>query len=111
MKAVKDGKTGSQAAESPQDAEEGQIPEKWLFPLPYISHNVHYTKFIQSENKTALLFWFCVRRSYRSLYRCCTIQIQILLFWVMRCECIQFKVNPARCSSCGCVPKYAQMAS
>ena len=29
----------------PQVAEKGQIQEKRHFPLPYISHNVHYAKY------------------------------------------------------------------
>ena len=41
----------------PQFAEKGQIQENRDFSLPYVSHNVHYTKIIYSKNKTALLFW------------------------------------------------------
>lgn len=52
------GKPVPRTAEGPQAAEKGLIPEKRLFALPYISHNVHYTKYMQSKNKTALLFWF-----------------------------------------------------
>lgn len=46
-----------QMAADPQVAEKGQIQENRDFSLPYISHNVHYTKIMQSKNKTALLFW------------------------------------------------------
>jgi len=44
-------------AADPQVAEKGQIQENRDFSLPYISHNVHYTKIMQSKNKTVLLFW------------------------------------------------------
>lgn len=46
-----------QMAADPQVAEKGQIQENRDFSLPRISHNVHYTKIMQSKNKTALLFW------------------------------------------------------
>ena len=46
-----------QMAADPQVAEKGQIQENRDFSLPYISHNVHYTKIMRSKNKTALLFW------------------------------------------------------
>ena len=46
-----------QMAADPQVAEKGQIQENRDFSLPYVSHNVHYTKIMQSKNKTALLFW------------------------------------------------------
>ena len=34
---------------SPQVAEKGQIQENRDFSLPYVSHNVHYTKIIRSK--------------------------------------------------------------
>lgn len=40
-------KPGSKSPQSPNGARQpkkAQKPEKWLFSLPYISHNVHYTK-------------------------------------------------------------------
>ena len=46
-----------QMAADPQVEEKGQMQENRDFSLPYISHNVHYTKIIHLKNKTALLFW------------------------------------------------------
>ena len=39
---------------SSQIAVKSQNLEKRAFSLPYISHNVHYTKFIQSKNGASL---------------------------------------------------------
>jgi len=36
-------------AADPQVAEKGRIQENRDFSLPYISHNVHYTKIMQSK--------------------------------------------------------------
>lgn len=38
-----------QMAADPQVAEKGQIQENRDFSLPYVSHNVHYTKIMQSK--------------------------------------------------------------
>lgn len=38
-----------QMAADPQVAEKGQIQENRDFSLPYISHNVHYTKIMHSK--------------------------------------------------------------
>ena len=51
-----------QMTADPQVAEKGQIQENRDFSLPYISHNVHYTKYMQSKKQVSSLFHFRVRR-------------------------------------------------
>ena len=54
-------KPGSKSPQSPNGARQpkkAQKPEKWLFLLPYISHNVHYTKQWLSKKAAALLSFY-----------------------------------------------------
>ena len=43
--------TGPESPNQAQAAKKSQNLEKRCFSLPYISHNVHYTKYIQSKKK------------------------------------------------------------
>lgn len=43
--------TGPESPNQAQAAQKSQNLEKRCFSLPYISHNVHYTKYIQSKKE------------------------------------------------------------
>lgn len=45
-------KNAPASPEGSEAAGKARNPEKRAFSLPYISHNVHYTKLMQSKNQT-----------------------------------------------------------
>lgn len=115
-------KNGSASPKGSGAAGKARNPKKRAFSLPYISYNLHYTKYYKIKNRGPLLLRSVIGAGFGSL--CCSF-ISFRLGRVDRLPSRHRKITAgqdrfhasAHCIrlysgvSSGCVPKYAQIAS